>query len=265
MLFRHIACLLALAVTAVAGSIAQAADPQVVLSTDEAELLKLINAERAKVGAGPLEPQAQLVLASRDHAAGMLRLGYTEHTIDGKDPGKRLAAQGLTWWTDLREIATHDKTPQDAMKSWMNSPNHKGHILNPNAAKIGIGRSAAELQGAPFWSCVFVGAKDFEGGRGSVTFPAGPAPAEPKTPAVAPIWAPMEFFVGVTNNTRVVLKMYKVKESGQRELLATLQSQDHSTVSLPQGTRVDVYRTDTRTRVKSLVIGDQNQNVEVQF
>ncbi len=258
------ACLLSLVLVSLVSSFAPAAGPQVTLTSDEYAMLKSINAERATAGLRPLEIQAQLTLASRVHASEMLRIGRTEHTIDGAGVGDRVKAQGITWWKGIGEIATHDKTSQEALQSWLNSPEHKSLITRSDFLMIGIGVSATEPDGARYWSCVFVSydaINSLDGASGTVILPA----ERPVTPSPAAEVEPTNWKVMVTNSTPVPLKVFKINDSHGLELLATLQNGQTMTQFLLEGTSVVIRRTDTRVKVQSFTVGSTSMSVNVQF
>ena len=108
---------------------------------EEEAVLILINAERARVGCGPLTAHPQLTRAARDHSADMAHNDYFDHiSLDGRTPWQRMAEAGYTSYSSAGEnIAAWYPTPADAVEAWMNSEGHRNNILNCNFTETGIG------------------------------------------------------------------------------------------------------------------------------
>lgn len=119
------------------------------LSADERELLALVNKERAAIGVPPLRASTKLMRSARAHSANMAKQGQLNHTLDGKDPGQRLAEVGYesSGWGE--NVAAGQRTPAEAMATWMNSEGHRANILNGSFTEIGLGRSGT------YWTQVF--------------------------------------------------------------------------------------------------------------
>ncbi|TDC90932.1 CAP domain-containing protein [Actinomadura sp. 7K507] len=118
-----------------------------------AQVIALVNKERAKQGCRAVTSDAKLAKAARGHSADMARRGFFSHTNpDGKDPGARVTATGYRWSTYGENIAKGQPTPASVMKSWMNSSGHRANILNCAFAEIGIG---VVKSGGPYWTQVF--------------------------------------------------------------------------------------------------------------
>ncbi len=116
----------------------------------EREVLELVNGERAKLRAAPLEWNENLARAARYHAADMAANGYFDHDSMVRQPGssggplrragswnQRVEAFDST--ASGENIAHGQPTPAAVMKSWMNSSGHRANILRTTNRKIGIG------------------------------------------------------------------------------------------------------------------------------
>jgi uncharacterized protein YkwD len=126
----------------VAGLLALGDDPQpkLELSKEEKEFVELTNKERATADLPPLEPNALLFKAAREHAANMANKGELEHKLDGKDVGKRADDVGYAWAGIGENIAeSDDETAAGIMKLWMGSEGHRANILNKKFVHVGIG------------------------------------------------------------------------------------------------------------------------------
>ncbi|MET8414078.1 CAP domain-containing protein, partial [Streptomyces sp. NPDC005195] len=126
-------------------------------TTTVAQVVALVNQERATAGCGPLTEDAQLEKAAQAHSDDMAARNFFEHTNpDGADPGQRITAAGYRWSTYGENIAQGQQTPEAVMESWMNSPGHRANILNCAFKNIGVG--VHKGSGGPWWTQDF-GAK----------------------------------------------------------------------------------------------------------
>ncbi|MCY0943830.1 CAP domain-containing protein [Streptomyces antarcticus] len=106
----------------------------------QAEVLALVNKERAAVGCPVLTLNAKLTKAAQDHSTDMAANSNMSHTgSDGSDPGRRITRAGYEWRTYGENVAYGYSTPEKVMEGWMNSPGHKRNILDCSYKEIGIG------------------------------------------------------------------------------------------------------------------------------
>lgn len=117
-------------------------------TTDDAfvaQVITLVNAERANVGAPPLTENPKLTAAARVHNSNMLCLGFLDHTgRDGTTPDQRIEAQGYLWANFGENIASSYTTPEAAMAAWMNSQGHRENILFAPFTEIGVAYSTRQ-------------------------------------------------------------------------------------------------------------------------
>lgn len=106
------------------------------------EVVELTNQERKKAGLPPLQLNAKLARAAQEHSANMARLDRLDHVLEGKGPGERLADVGYTSIGWGENCAAGQRTPEEALASWMQSPGHRGNILNSTFTEIGVGIAA---------------------------------------------------------------------------------------------------------------------------
>ena len=117
------------------------------------QVVALVNSERAKAGCGPVTGHSLLDKAAQGHSDDMAARDFFDHTNpDGDGPGERITAAGYRWSTYGENIAMGQRTPEQVMDSWMNSPGHRANILNCSFKEIGIGIHNA---GGPYWTQVF--------------------------------------------------------------------------------------------------------------
>lgn len=116
-----------------------------------AQVVALVNKERADAGCGPLTEDPQLDKAAQDHSDDMGARDFFDHTNpDGADPGQRITAAGYAWSTYGENIAQGQQTPEAVMDAWMHSPGHRANILNCSFKDIGVG--VGEGSGGPWWT-----------------------------------------------------------------------------------------------------------------
>jgi len=124
----------------------QSASPDTV-----AQVVALVNKERASAGCGPLTEDAQLEKAAQAHSDDMAARNFFDHVNpDGADPGQRITAAGYKWSTYGENIAQGQQTAEAVMDSWMNSPGHRANILNCSFKDIGVG--VHNGSGGPWWT-----------------------------------------------------------------------------------------------------------------
>ncbi|WP_037858026.1 sigma-70 family RNA polymerase sigma factor [Streptomyces sp. NRRL S-340] len=122
-----------------------------------AQVVALVNKERANAGCGPLTEDPRLDAAAQGLSDDMAARDFFDHTDpDGKDPGRRITAAGYRWSTYGENIARGQQTPASVMDSWMHSPGHRANILNCSFKNIGVG--VRKGSGGPWWTQDF-GAK----------------------------------------------------------------------------------------------------------
>ncbi|MNO14992.1 S-layer protein precursor [compost metagenome] len=115
------------------------------LKSYELEVLDLTNTFRVSKGLQALTWNDQAAEAARLHSEDMAKRSFFDHTNpDGKSPGDRMAAQGLTSYRTWGEnIAAGYTDAIDAHYGWVNSAGHRKNLLNSNYTWLGVGVKAA--------------------------------------------------------------------------------------------------------------------------
>ncbi|MEO3852526.1 CAP domain-containing protein [Streptomyces sp. B8F3] len=116
----------------------------------EAEVLRLVNQERAQAGCRPLTNDPELAKLAGDYSQDMAARGFFDHTDpDGNDPWERAQDYGIA---DLggENIARGQANAQSVMDAWMNSEGHRANILNCDFRTLGVGAHFAD--GGPWWT-----------------------------------------------------------------------------------------------------------------
>ncbi|MEV1053110.1 CAP domain-containing protein [Streptomyces sp. NPDC049887] len=116
----------------------------------EAEVLALVNKERAKVGCAPVRADASLGRLAGRFSSDMAARDFFDHTDpEGDGPWDR-AAQAGVGGLGAENIARGQADARTVMNAWMNSDGHRANILNCEYRTLGVGVSFA--QGGPWWT-----------------------------------------------------------------------------------------------------------------
>lgn len=105
----------------------------------EAQMLELVNQERAEAGRAPLAADPALTEVARQHSADMFARGYFSHiTPEGRSPFDRIRAAGISYSAAGENLALAP-TLSLAHTGLMNSPGHRANILQTSFGRVGIG------------------------------------------------------------------------------------------------------------------------------
>lgn len=116
----------------------------------EAEVVRLVNAERAKVGCVAVRSDAELAALAGAFSADMAARNFFDHTDpDGLTPWARAEKAGVTG-LGAENIARGQVDAAAVMKSWMASDGHRANILNCDYKTLGVGVHFAD--DGPWWT-----------------------------------------------------------------------------------------------------------------
>jgi uncharacterized protein YkwD len=120
-------------------------------------VVELTNQERAKAGLGPLAISQQLTSAAQGYAEVLATSGCFAHTCGPvPDMVGRSERAGYHAWTTLGEnIAAGQRSPEEVVKQWMDSPGHRTNILNPAFTEIGVGVANGKGPYGTYWAQEF--------------------------------------------------------------------------------------------------------------
>jgi uncharacterized protein YkwD len=126
-------------------------------ATLAAQVLALVNQERAAAGLAALQADAQAERAAKVHCEDMDGRSYFSHaTPEGWSPTDRLTMTGASGYSAWAEnIALGQTTAQEVMNSWMNSAGHRANILG-NFTHLGVGVAVSGGGGGTYWCQVFL-------------------------------------------------------------------------------------------------------------
>ncbi|MGW2203608.1 CAP domain-containing protein [Streptomyces sp. NPDC001774] len=116
----------------------------------EAEVVRLVNQERAKVGCTPVRSDSALAALAGAFSTDMAARGFFDHTDpDGDTPWDRASQAGVSGMGG-ENIARGQVDAAAVMDSWMNSDGHRANILNCDYKTLGVGVHFAD--GGPWWT-----------------------------------------------------------------------------------------------------------------
>lgn len=99
----------------------------------------LVNAERARASLPPLKVAEKLNVTARWHAMDMAVGNYFDHTDrQGRSVGQRLSSMGYRFNYCGQNIAAGQRTPEEVVSAWMNSPPHRENILRREFREMGL-------------------------------------------------------------------------------------------------------------------------------
>jgi len=162
-------------------------------STDEGEMLTLINQARAANGLPAYHVGSVLHDVARWRSKDMYDRDYFSHTIPNPPGGNvfdelhrrgvcyTIAGENIGWNNFPDDVAT-----QTLFNGWMDSPGHRALILSKDFTRIGIGAFKGTGSDYPkhFWTAVFIHPCASSGG-GSTPKPT-PKPTKPPAPHSTP-------------------------------------------------------------------------------
>ena len=136
-----------------------------------AEVVRLVNVERAKEGLAPLGTYDSLTRAAQIRAPEIVTI-FSHDRPDGTSCFTAMdqtgAKKGAYTWGE--NIAAGNATAAATVEQWMNSPGHRANILNAKFTHIGVGyqHSAGSTYGH-YWVQMFTGTSSVPDSPGTGT------------------------------------------------------------------------------------------------
>lgn len=104
------------------------------------KVVALVNKERAAAGLKPLVVHTNLTKMAKTKAIDMFKNNYFSHTSPKYgSPFDMMDASGITYRYAGENIGKGQRSAEEVVRDWMNSPGHKANILNPRYNLIGVG------------------------------------------------------------------------------------------------------------------------------
>ena len=123
----------------------------------ESDMLKQVNAQRAKNGQSALTLNQSLCASARVRASEIAKDGCFSHTRPD-DSGCFTAISGVSYRTAGENIAMGTwgyYGVDEIMDGWMNSEGHRANILNGDFSEVGFG--CVVVNGNGYWVQIFIG------------------------------------------------------------------------------------------------------------
>ena len=113
---------------------------------------RLVNVARAAAGLSAVGEDPRLDASAAGHSADQAaRQTMTHSGANGSTPGQRMQSAGFGWHTWGENVAVGQRTTDEAVSAWLNSPPHRANILNPAFTSIGTA-SAVGPDGRLYWT-----------------------------------------------------------------------------------------------------------------
>jgi uncharacterized protein YkwD len=119
---------------------AEQAAPAPALPGYAAEVIELVNRERAAAGCPALVHNVTLMRVAQGHSQDMASHDFVSHTSsDGRTLSQRLLDAGYDSHRAAENVAAGTSSPADTVGQWMRSPGHRANILDCELREIGVG------------------------------------------------------------------------------------------------------------------------------
>jgi hypothetical protein len=121
--------------------LAQAASPNTnpaAIPPDASQIMQLANQARAEAGAAPLRWDPALAEAARQHCSRMATEESSEHQYTGEPDISQRAGHAGAHFSVIAESVAVGSTPTDIHRKWMQSPDDRSNMLNPQVDRVGI-------------------------------------------------------------------------------------------------------------------------------
>lgn len=130
--------------------------PTVTTTSQENEVIRLVNVERSRAGLSPLKMNWELSRVARYKSADMANKGYFSHNSPTYGtPFQMMENFGLRFTAAGENIAYGQRTPAEVVRDWMNSPGHRSNIMSGSYNEIGVGL-AKNKNGVCYWTQMFM-------------------------------------------------------------------------------------------------------------
>lgn len=107
-------------------------------NTAESILLNAANRDRTAAGLQPLEWDAALAAAARQHAQRMVQMNKLSHQFPDEPPMQDRARQAGARFSLVAENVAKGPNVPGLHTQWMNSPPHRANLLDPALNAVGI-------------------------------------------------------------------------------------------------------------------------------
>ena len=127
------------------------------LSALQMEMLRLVNAERAKEGLPALQLDERVCEYAQIRAAEVTE--KRSHTRpNGENYWTELERMGVVYYPGGENISVGEDNPADAVNGWMHSPGHRANILKEGIKGFAMGYVQIDSGYKHYWVQIFTGA-----------------------------------------------------------------------------------------------------------
>jgi uncharacterized protein YkwD len=139
----------------------------------EAELIRLINKDRADAGLVPYRSYSLLNTIAYKRSYDMATKHYFSHRQpDGRTAFDMIDATSITWYSAAEDIAWNNYGDYQgsaimANNQWMGSSAHRAAILSTSYNYVGVGLAVDSSNGHRMWTALFLKKPDHTGGWAS--------------------------------------------------------------------------------------------------
>ncbi len=117
------------------------------------QIVKLVNAERAKEGLPAVQLDAQITAAANIRAREIVQQ-FAHTRPNGSSFYTVLKENGISYMGCGENIAYGQRSAEEVMDGWMNSSGHRANIMNKNYKNIGVGYYQ-DARGVKYWVQLF--------------------------------------------------------------------------------------------------------------
>lgn len=122
-------------------------------SSYAAQVVRLVNEERAKEGLSELSIDEGLEAAGNVRAKEIVS-SFSHTRPNGTSFATAIREQGVSYKSSGENIAWGQRSPEEVVNAWMNSPGHRANIMNANFTRIGVGHYQND-SGTNYWVQLF--------------------------------------------------------------------------------------------------------------
>lgn len=107
---------------------------------EEQQVIELTNNHRREAGLSELQADTELSQVARRKSSDMDQNNYFSHTSPTYgSPFDMIRDHGIDYSAAGENIAQGQRSPEEVVQAWMDSPGHRENILNANFTHIGVG------------------------------------------------------------------------------------------------------------------------------
>ena len=117
------------------------------------QVVNLVNVERAREGLTPLTLDTTVTKAANVRAME-IQSSFSHTRPNGSSFSTVLGENGVSYRGSGENIAYGQRSPEEVVTGWMNSPGHRANIMNQNFKNIGVGH-AQNSNGTQYWVQLF--------------------------------------------------------------------------------------------------------------